>query len=270
MDSMSVPLKDFGYIYESVLNCEDVEIKLARIDITTFSSVDLFVFRRCSEVPTVSNLGIKPKEMSPVTRLIYKWAAGPLREIRFALEKSLGVALDWSNVSDRNDLLYESALPLATLYSPLLKIDDTFILREYFIPFRNYIAFVSELSEIVLNHINKETILTLLNITIRFVKKDVDSALPYAHDENGVFAFVLYFRIRRTVEADQLLMKYHQIISNLAIREEGTFYLPYRHAYTDEQLAKAYPNFSRFCERKRYYDPIGLFGNLWWDRYTSR
>lgn len=81
MDSMMISLKEFPFVYESILKCEDVETKLARLDITNFEAVDLFVLRRASNTPTVSNLGLKPKEMSAMSRLLYKWAAGPLREV---------------------------------------------------------------------------------------------------------------------------------------------------------------------------------------------
>lgn len=69
-------------------------MKLARIDITTFETADLFVFRRAvtrhtfhfshdekkkdrrcvlSSGTTVSDLPLKPKEMSPMGKLLYKW-----------------------------------------------------------------------------------------------------------------------------------------------------------------------------------------------------
>lgn len=68
-------------------------MKLARIDITTFETADLFVFRRAvkrhaffpkgreakdeesglSSGSTVSDLPLKPKEMSNTGKLLYKW-----------------------------------------------------------------------------------------------------------------------------------------------------------------------------------------------------
>lgn len=46
-------------------------------------------------------------------------------------------------------MLYESAVPLARLYSPLLKNDDTFILQEYFIPKEKFRPFVIDLGEVM-------------------------------------------------------------------------------------------------------------------------
>lgn len=271
MEAMTIPLKEFPYVYESVLESEDVELKLARIDTTTFKTADLFVFRRASDIPTVSELGMKPKEMTTFSKLMYKWLAGPLREMRFALERDWGVALDWSATADRNQMLYESAAPLARLYSPLLKNDDTFILQEYFIPKKNFRNFVTDAKEVVLKRINQDgSLLTLLNITIRFVRQDTDTAIPYAGHKEGVYAFVLYFRMRRNEEADRQLQHYHNMFVELALREGGSFYLPYRHHYTDQQLHTAYPSFTKFCEMKMRYDPSHLFTNLWWERYNTQ
>ena len=50
-------------------------------------------------------------------------------ELRFAAERSLGRALDWNAVGTVNELLFESAQPLANLTSPLLHFDDTFVLQ---------------------------------------------------------------------------------------------------------------------------------------------
>lgn len=51
----------------------------------------------------------------------------------------------------------------------------------------------------------------------------------------------------------------------------GTFYLPYRHHYTFEQLEKAYgiETLTRFMALKEKYDPQCLFSSLWLREYAS-
>ena len=70
METLALFPKDFAFVYKSILQNKDVEIKLARIDITTFQLIDLFVFRRTSNTPSVSNLPSRAKEMSSISRLI--------------------------------------------------------------------------------------------------------------------------------------------------------------------------------------------------------
>jgi len=268
MDTMMVPLQELPHIYTGLEAADDIEVKLARINITNFDLAEVYIFRRFCPTPTVSNLGTKPLEMSNTSRLLYKWFAGPLREVRFAVEQQLGVALDWNEVVDRNLLLFESAEPLARLYSPLLLVDDTFILQEYFVPKENFASWTSEAKKIVLGEIHLEKLLTLLNITIRVVEHDQDSVLPYAASPGGCYAFVLYYRLRRTSEAIQLLGTYHNKLANITLAEGGTFYLPYQHHYSKEQLLAAYPGFEHFCSLKNKYDPDARFSNLWWENYA--
>ena len=64
MDSMTVSAKDFPLLYESTLQSPDVEMKLGRIDLTTIDFLEFFVFRKDCDTPTVSNLPVKPKEMT--------------------------------------------------------------------------------------------------------------------------------------------------------------------------------------------------------------
>lgn len=267
METLHCKPADFPFVYAGVLRDPQVQMKLARIDITSFEWIALYVFRSDSNVASVSNLPIKPREMGPISALIYKWLAGPLMELRFSVERSTGSALDWAPVATANELLFESAVPMGRLYSPLLAFDDTFLLQEYFIPSSSFAHFFEELKSVVQTIRSKSQRVTLLNITIRYLIKDDISALPYA--QNDSYAFVLYYRLRRTNEADEEMRGYHMTLAEAALREGGTFYLPYRHHYTDEQLRKSYPMWDAFVSKKKQFDPLGMFTNNWWDRYGS-
>lgn len=154
---------------------------------------------------------------------------------------------------------------MARLYSPLLQFDDTFCLQEYFVPKRTFALYFIDLKKCVQN-VQKESLITLLNITIRFVKEDTYSALPYA--QSDCYAFVLYYRLRRTREADEILSKHHKKIAEITLSNGGTFYLPYRHHY-DEELLRAYPQWTEFVRKKYEHDPFNLFTNTWFERYKS-
>ena len=59
----------------------------------------------------------------------YKWLAPSAQQLRGIIEAATGAAVDWSDANERNVLMYESAQPLAELYSPILDVDDTFVLQ---------------------------------------------------------------------------------------------------------------------------------------------
>lgn len=275
LDLLRVAPKDFGRVYRSLLAADpdkggDVDIKMARLDITNLEHIELYVFRRASPVQTVSPLDLKPREMSLSSRLIYKWLAPTLQELRFTVERTLGTAFDWSQTNERNALMYESAVPLARLYSPLLHIDDTFILQEYFVPQKSFLRWVEQAKPIY-RRIAQHSLVSLLNTTIRFVYHDTETALAYSRSPEGVYAFVLYYRIRRTAEADEALRRFHEELTEVTLSVRGTFYLPYRHHYSFEQLEQAYgrDTLLSFLERKEKYDPGCLFSSLWLRKYGS-
>lgn len=165
--------------------------------------------------------------------------------------------------NDRNLLMYESAAPLARLYKGIVSLDHTFVLQEYFIPHDNFAKWMKNIRVLLKKPFEH---VTLLNITIRYLYKDDNSFLPYA--TNNMFAFVFYYRLKRTTTADQDLEHIHNRFVEIALSLGGTFYLPYRHHYSDEQLRQAYPRIETFFKRKAHYDPKNVFSNLWYKRYA--
>ncbi|CAE8659898.1 unnamed protein product [Polarella glacialis] len=268
MDSLNLNVDEFLRTYAFVQESEDVEIKLARLNILDLNSIDMYIFRRGhgAEQKTVSALDMNPREMTWKTRLMYKWIMPTMREARYAIEKKTGAALDWSDANERNVMMHESAEPLARLYEPLFRVDDTFVLQEFFVPRSGFKAWLARVQPIYAE-LARHASLVLLNTTIRFVKHDPDTCLSYAQAKEGMFAFVLYYRLPRTKLADTELHRFHSLFVGPTLELGGTFYLPYRHHYTSDQLLTAYPQVRELCQRKEHYDPHGLFSNLWFEAY---
>jgi FAD/FMN-containing dehydrogenase len=107
----------------------------------------------------------------------------------------------------------------------------------------------------------------LLNVTIRIVHKDTVTALPYAKQD--MFAFVLYFNQKLDETESRTLQKTTTDLIDLALRLNGTYYLPYQLYYSPEQLQKAYPEIDGFFAAKKDCDPIGLFTNRFYEKYGS-
>jgi hypothetical protein len=267
-DFNKLNIYEFKNYYEKILTDPHVEVKIARIDITNYDYINLYTFRKSAtelNEKIISKLDKHPKEMSRISKLLYKWILPThiIQKFRFGFEEIMQMPLD-CNGEDRNLLVYESALPMAQLYEPIIKVDDTFILQEYFIPHDNFIKWM-ELIKFYLQI--KSNQYTLLNITIRYVKHDTVTFLKYAY--TNMFAFVFYFRIKRCYQADEELKWLHNILTQITLSLNGTFYLPYRHHYSDEQLNKAYPMINDFFNKKLKYDPRNVFSNLWYERYNS-
>ncbi|CAF2681724.1 unnamed protein product [Rotaria sp. Silwood2] len=259
----------FPTLYEEYLDDPTIEIKIARVDLVRPNNILMFIFRRqLTTAGTVADLNEEARVMHPRQHLIYTYLAQQrfFRRIRFALEKIFARPLDLSLSTDRNTTMYESAKPMALLYQPLILYDDTFILQEYFIPKPFFRQWYDRLKLIIRE---KYSHVFLLNLTIRFVKKDQTTFLPYTKDAD-CYAFVFYFRIKCNEIGDQQVRELHQKLIQLAFDCHGTFYLPYRQHYTFEQMFKAYPMINEFFEKKLTYDPIGLFSNDWYENYQQQ
>mmetsp|Transcript_6374 Transcript_6374/g.9373 ORF Transcript_6374/g.9373 Transcript_6374/m.9373 type:complete len:1657 (-) Transcript_6374:302-5272(-) len=251
-----------------------VELKLARLNTVNLESASFYVFRRCYSSPTVSKLPVEPRELSPASRLLYKWAMPLLKEFRYQKEENSGNALDWGQEdgASRNQLLFESAVPISRLYNPLVTKDDTFVLQEFFCPHDKFLQWIDAVKPIYKDIEEQQKTykheLILLNTTIRYVEKDDITFLSYSQVPGGVFAFVLYYRINRNEAAEKRLGDFHNRLAEVTVSMGGTFYLPYRKCYSPKLLKAAYPMIDKFAEMKELLDPHCVFSNLWFEHYV--
>ena len=254
--------------YNSILNDDSIDIKIARININNMNDIYLYVFRKqITNRKIISSVNKKNPEMSKLSQLLYKWILPDtsFQKVRYKIENIIEKPIDIiSDNYERNLILYESAEPLAKLYNPIIDINATHILQEFFIPPNNFLNWMNCLKY---TFSQKYKYVTLLNITIRYVKKDTISFLNYATQD--MYAFVLYYRLPKRISADNELRKINQILTEKVIDLNGTFYLPYRHHYTKDQLKKCYPQIDKFFEFKKYYDPIMLFSNQWSQKFDN-
>ena len=245
-------------------------VKIVRLNILDgLQTVQLIFFKSNSTTPSTStNLGLSPRGMTIKTQLLYKWAMPALRELRYSVEKTTGQAIDMTGntLLTRNELLFESAVPLAKLYDELLVSDDTFVLQEFFVPQKRFDEWI-ELARPIYQDLANQSVLLLLNTTIRYVLADKITALPYARED--CYAFVLYYRLPRTREADEALGMYHNRFAEATVSLNGTFYLPYRKCYSLDLMERSYPDIKAFAGSKRLFDPANIFTNAWYNKYLE-
>ncbi len=181
----------------------------------------------------------------------YDWG----RALRWALQKRLEYPSAGS-VRTRNNI-FRSPIQRIQYYSP----NDTDILEEYFIPEQNFIGFINDLRQILkTRHVN------LLNATVRYIESNDDAFLNYASQQS--FAVVLYINVKTSLSGRTNASEVSREIITLALRDGGTFYLPYVLDYDKSQLFRAYPMADKFFAAKRRYDPSGLFSNEFDSKYS--
>jgi hypothetical protein len=247
-------IDEFVSSYTKILKNPNVAAKLARINILDFDHIDLFIFIK-SDSHIISNLSESSDTMSKVSRLLYKWIYPTKLGKMFR-------SYDINSNTTLNELIYESAQPLCELYSPLITLNVSHVLQEYFIPTRYIKSWMLYLKK-YFGH-NTYYKVNLLNITIRFIKQDSISFLKYARDKY-MFAFVCYFRITNNDHGHNELKKINHDLVNIALQCKGTFYLPYCIHYTEEQIHKSYPNINQFIVHKKLYDKQNRLSNTWYE-----
>jgi hypothetical protein len=266
MEYLKTSVANFKQTYDDA-KWNSCAIKMTKINIVNFDDVYCYMLYT-KQTGIVSVLGNEPNQMSYLGQLLYKWAL-PIKSVqkfRYDLENATRKPLDVSSdIIERNQLLYESATPLANLVTIFVKLNQTHILQEFFVPDNAFLGWMAFLKQYFLVKHLREVV--LLNISIRYVEKDENAYMKYA--KQNVYAFVFYYRLNKTQSADAELAKIHFDLVNASIMFGGTFYLPYRHHYTKQQLLHCYPEIVQFMKLKKKYDVNNVFGNLWFDFITK-
>src|SRR5262249_10647178 len=103
--------------------------------------------------------------------------------------------------------------------------------------------------------------------TIRAIRKDTESFLPWARDDSACVIFNLLTEhsesgISKTMTACRMLI-------DAAAALGGTFYLTYHPWATREQLLRCHPKLPEFLALKRKYDPRELIASDWYRRVCA-
>ena len=136
----------------------------------------------------------------------------------------------------------------------------TDILQEYFVPMDHFPVFIDRLRDIL-----TENELNVLNITVRYVPENNEAFLSYSKED----MFALVFLINQGI-SEKDIEKTGEVVReiiDLALELDGSYYLPYYHYPTKEQMSTAYPTAEEFFQKKKEYDPEERFMNQFYEEY---
>ena len=176
------------------------------------------------------------------------------KRLRWDLETGMNKITN-NSVYSRNELLND--------HVSLIENKDhssTDLLQEYFIPENNFYSFIQDIKPIL-----KSTNIDLLNITIRAVNQDDDTLMNYAN--KNVFGFVLLFNQKKTEKQEKEMFDLTNQLFDAAVKNNGTFYLPYRLHISRDKMRLAYPKSDEFFRLKLKYDENELFNNKFYMHY---
>lgn len=245
-------IENFNDIFdEKISNNPKVELAYARLSMDQedlLNKVGLFWYENQNN--SAQKKDIDPERLVALKRSIFRLSEYHNfgKKIRWQSEQAYAQMLaEKQTLLSRNDAMNTDIHILWPLYG---KNKD--ILHEYFVPKRQLNNFIKMLKNNVTNrNIN------MMNVTIREVKKDTISSLPYAKED--VYCLVCLFSQGNSAQDEEEMKLFTQAVIDDAIALDGTFYLPYRLHYTAKQLLTAYPEIEEWMELKKKYDPNLIF-----------
>jgi FAD/FMN-containing dehydrogenase len=244
-----------SYYKKYVLDNPNVNLVFGRLRISDkhfLEEATLNFFEKVeAKIPVLQN-----EKSTETQRLVFRGSVNSEygKRLRWDLETGMN-KVSKNEIYSRNELLND--------HVSLIENKDTSstdLLQEYFIPERNFTQFINDIKPIL-----KNSKIDLLNITIRGVQQDNDSYLNYARE--NVFGFVLLFNQKKTDEQETEMKTLTNQLVDVALKNEGTFYLPYRLHIDKDKMRKSYPRADKFFELKRKYDPDELFNNKFYEHY---
>lgn len=255
-----MPAADFPAAFRAAVGDPAVSMAYGRLNVERarfFEKALLITYR---ETPDQSDLPPAPGSgwVSRAAARLYRAQLGneTFKSVRWWCETELGTVLGGGETT-RNALINE----------PVQTLDDrdpnrTDILHEYFISFDAFDAFLEACRAVIPSSYQE-----FLNVTLRYVAQDDQSALSYATTPR--IAAVMSFSQEMTSRAEADMQRMTEQLIDLIAKIGGAYYLPYRpHARLD-QMAAVYSGAVDFAAQKRRLDPHLVLRNNLWDSYLG-
>lgn len=136
------------------------------------------------------------------------------------------------------------------------------MISEVYVPRDRIYDFMTELSLS-----NEEQQLDIIYGTIRLIKTDTETFLPWAKQDYA--CIVLNLRVEHSKLGLEKARSDFQLLIDVALNHDGSYFLTYHRWARKDQLLEAYPQFPMFLELKLKYDPQEMFQSDWYRFYKE-
>jgi FAD/FMN-containing dehydrogenase len=142
---------------------------------------------------------------------------------------------------------------------------DGMLLQKYFVPANRFAEFVARVRDVFLQH---ERQVPVLMHHFRFVPGNDEALLSPAPTDSVCLIPCYLARKQSTAWREQLELVTRQLLS-AAVDLGGSYYLTFDILASPEIFRRAYPRWQEFAEKKRRYDPHGVFTSRFAEKYLS-
>jgi FAD/FMN-containing dehydrogenase len=140
--------------------------------------------------------------------------------------------------------------------------ESSLIISEIYVPRSKLADFLAQAANLLRNN---QTI--VIYGTVRLIEKDDESFLAWAKQPYACVIFNLL--TVHTPEGIERSANSFRGLIDLAIARGGSYYLTYHRFARREQVIGCYPQFAKFLELKRSYDPSERFQSDWYRHYKQ-
>jgi FAD/FMN-containing dehydrogenase len=103
--------------------------------------------------------------------------------------------------------------------------------------------------------------------TIRLIDRDDETVLAWAREPWACVVFNLH--VDHTPDGIAKASDHFRCLIDRAIEQGGSYYLTYHRWATAKQARQSHPRLVEFLDRKRAYDPDGLFDSDWYRHHVN-
>ena len=136
------------------------------------------------------------------------------------------------------------------------------MISEVYVPRDRIYDFMTDLSLS-----NEQQQLDIIYGTIRLIKTDTETFLPWAKQDYA--CIVLNLRVEHSELGLEKARSDFQLLIDVALNHDGSYFLTYHRWARKDQLLEAYPQFPMFLELKLKYDPQEIFQSDWYRFYKE-
>jgi FAD/FMN-containing dehydrogenase len=140
--------------------------------------------------------------------------------------------------------------------------ESSLIITEIYVPRAALSDFLAQAAELL-----RSNGTLVIYGTVRLIEKDDESFLAWAKESYACVIFNLL--TPHTSAGMEASAKSFRGLIDLAIARSGSYYLTYHRFARREQVAACYPQFGKFLDFKRHYDPAERFQSDWYRHYRQ-
>jgi FAD/FMN-containing dehydrogenase len=138
----------------------------------------------------------------------------------------------------------------------------TEVITEIYVPRSSLSNLINEVRADLLQHN-----VNVIYGTIRLIERDTESFLAWAKQPYACVIFNLH--TEHTPEGKAHSAQAFRRLIDMAVRHGGSYYLTYHRHATRKQVESCYPQFARFLQLKKQYDPQERFQSNWYRHYKQ-